>query len=228
LIETQVSIWISTQNQPGESSRRAMCAGPRRRSFSEANILAKEPRECPPLTVLVAIGIVVYVIGQQLVGGGLSGKRVVVLPAVLTVIGIVEISGHNSHPGATDIVLLVVSAAIAIATGAGLGAMTRLERRDGYLWAQLPKQGLWLWSGLIASRLVITGIAHAAGPHAAAGTTAIRWCSVSTIPLRRWWSFPGPSGPVSRSLPRRTAPCSAPAGSLTRPDARVEQRRPAG
>jgi hypothetical protein len=125
------------------------------------------------LTVLAAIGIVVYVIGQQLVGSALSGKRVVVLPVVLTVIGIVDISGSKSHPGTTDIVLLVVSAAIAIAVGAALGAMTRLERRDGHLWAQLPRQGLWLWGGLIASRLVIAGIAHAADAHVAAGTTVI-------------------------------------------------------
>jgi hypothetical protein len=125
------------------------------------------------LTVLVAIGIVVYLIGQQLAGSPLQGKRVVVLPAVLTAIGIVNISGQKSHLSATDIVLLVVSAAIAIAIGAGLGAMTRLQRRDGYLWAQLPKRGLWLWGGLIVSRLVVTGVAHAAGAHVAAGTTAI-------------------------------------------------------
>jgi hypothetical protein len=125
------------------------------------------------LTVLVAIGIIIYVIGQQLLGSALSGKRVVVLPAVLTVIGIIDVSGQKSHLAATDIVLLVVSAAIAIATGAGLGALTRLERRDGYLWAQLPKRGLWLWGGLIVSRLVIIGIAHASGADAAAGTAAI-------------------------------------------------------
>jgi hypothetical protein len=125
------------------------------------------------LTVLVAIGIIVFVIGQQLLGGALQGKRVIVLPAVLTVIGIVELSGNKSHPDATDIVLLLVSAAIAIATGVGLGAITRLERRDGYLWAQIPRRGLWLWGGLIVSRLAITGIAHAAGAHVAAGTAAI-------------------------------------------------------
>jgi hypothetical protein len=125
------------------------------------------------LTVALAIGIIVYVIGQQVVGTALSGKRVVVLPAVLTVIGIVDITGQKSHPDATDIVLLVVSAVIAIGIGAGLGAITRLERRDGYLWAQLPKQGLWLWAGLIITRLIITGIAHAADAHVAAGTTAI-------------------------------------------------------
>lgn len=126
-----------------------------------------------PLTVLVAIGIIVYVIGQQVVGSALKGKRLVVLPAALTVIGIVEISGSKVHPDATDIVLLVVSAAIAIAIGIGLGAMTRLERRDGYLWAQLPKRGLWLWGGLIVSRLAVTGIAQGSGAHLAAGTAAI-------------------------------------------------------
>lgn len=125
------------------------------------------------LTVVAVIGIVVYVIGRQLVGGSVSGKRLIVLPAVLTVIGILDLSGHGSHPGATDIVLLIVSAVIAIAIGLGLGAITRLQRRDGYLWGQLPKQGLWLWGALIASRLLIIGIAHASGAHVAAGTTAI-------------------------------------------------------
>lgn len=125
------------------------------------------------LTVLVVIGIIVYVIGQQLVGSALSGKRLVVLPAVLTVIGIVDVAGNGSHPGATDIVLLIVSAAIAIAIGVALGTITRLERRGGYLWARLPKSGLWLWGGLIVSRLLISGVGHVAGAHVAAGSAAI-------------------------------------------------------
>ena len=125
------------------------------------------------LTVLVVIGIIVYVIGQQLVGSALRGKRLVVLPALLTLVGIVEVAGNGSHPGGTDIVLLSVSAAIAIASGVALGTITRLERRDGYLWAQLPKSGLWLWGGLIVSRLLISGVGHAAGAHVAAGSAAI-------------------------------------------------------
>ena len=127
----------------------------------------------PVLTVLAAVAVIGYVIWQQLVGGPLSGKRVVVLPAVLIVIGIVEITSNKSHPGATDIVLLVVSAVVAIATGAGLGAMTRLERRQGHLWAQVSKQGLWLWAALIASRIAVAVIAQSADAHLAAGTTAI-------------------------------------------------------
>jgi hypothetical protein len=125
------------------------------------------------LTVLVAIGIVGYVIWQQVTGASLRGKRVVVLPAILTGIGVLDLSSSKSPVSALDIVLLVVSAAVAVAIGLALGAMTRLERRDGHLWAQLPMRGLWLWGGLIVSRLVITGIAHASGAHLAAGTTAI-------------------------------------------------------
>jgi hypothetical protein len=126
-----------------------------------------------PLIVLAAAGLIVYVIGHQLAGSALSGRRLVVLPALLTVIGIVEISGDKAHADETDIVLLVLSAAIAVAIGAVLGAMTRLERRDGYLWAQLPKQGLWLWGGLIVSRVLISAVADASGAHVAAGSAAI-------------------------------------------------------
>jgi hypothetical protein len=67
----------------------------------------------------------------------------------------------------------VIGAAIAIAVGLGLGAITRLERRDGSLWAQLPTNGLWLWGGLIVSRLAIVGVAHASGAHLAASSSAI-------------------------------------------------------
>ncbi len=125
------------------------------------------------LTAVLALGVIVYVIGQQVLGSPVQGKRMVVLPAVLTVIGVADLAGHGSHPGARDILILVVGGAIATAIGVALGAITRLERREGYLWAQLPKRGLWLWGGLFVSRLVLIGIAHATGAHVAAGTSAI-------------------------------------------------------
>jgi hypothetical protein len=125
------------------------------------------------LTALAAIAIIVYVIGQQILGAPQRGKRMVLLPLILTGVGIADLSGHGSHPGVADIVLLTVSAVLAIAVGLSLGAMTRLERRDGYLWTQLPKSGLWLWAGLIAGRLIITVIAHGVSADFAAGTSAI-------------------------------------------------------
>lgn len=125
------------------------------------------------LTVLVAVGIIAYTIGQQVMGTALTGRRVVLLPAVLTGVGILDLTGHNVHPGGTDIALIAISAAVAIGIGLALGAMTKIERRNGYLWAKLPKQGLWLWAALIASRVAITAVASISDAHVAAGTTAI-------------------------------------------------------
>jgi hypothetical protein len=125
------------------------------------------------LTVLVAVGLIVYLIAQQVAGTALRGKRVVMLPAILTVIGVLDISSNKAHASAADLALLVAGAAIAIVIGLALGAMTRLECRDGSLWAKLPAKGLWLWGGLILSRLAIVGVAHASGAHLAAGTSAI-------------------------------------------------------
>ena len=56
------------------------------------------------LTVLAAIAVLVFVIGHQVMGSAVRGKRLIVLPAVLTVIGILDMTGHESHAGATDVV----------------------------------------------------------------------------------------------------------------------------
>ncbi|HTX13551.1 MAG TPA: hypothetical protein VME22_33345 [Solirubrobacteraceae bacterium] len=122
------------------------------------------------LETLGLIGIFVYVIAQQMVGSAITGRRLIVLPGVLTVIGILNISGT---PGAMDIGLLALGGVVAVAIGLGLGAMTRLEQRGGYLWGQVSKRGLWLWAALILSRVLIVGIAHVAGAHVAASTGAI-------------------------------------------------------
>ena len=129
------------------STRRPMCERSWRHSVRGSVNLAKGASEMSVLTALVAIAIIVFVVGQQVVGGALRGKRVVMLPVILTVIGVVEIASSKSHPHAIDIILLVVGAAIAIAIGLGLGAMTRLERRNGCLWAQLSTRGCGCGAG---------------------------------------------------------------------------------
>jgi hypothetical protein len=125
------------------------------------------------LTVVAVIAIIVYVVGRQLVGSAVSGKRLVLLPAILSVVGILDLSGHGAHLTAVDVALLACSAVVAIAVGLKLGAMTRLERRGGYLWAQLPQRGLWLWGALVASRIAIAAVGEVAGAHAVVGSGAI-------------------------------------------------------
>jgi hypothetical protein len=125
------------------------------------------------LEVLAVIAIVAYVIGRQLLGESLRGKRVLLLPAILTVVGLTRLGGGGHHVHPADVACLVVSGVIAAAIGAGQGAMMRLENRDGGLWGRMPATGLLLWVALIGSRLVMTVVASALGAHVAASTAPI-------------------------------------------------------
>lgn len=125
------------------------------------------------VTVVAVIAIVAFVIGRQLVGGPVQAKRLFAPGVILTAIGISDLCGHGSHPNGLDIVLITMSAAIAIGVGVCLAMLTRLERRDGFLWAQLSRTGLWAWGALIASRLAMITVAHAAGAPLAAGSSAV-------------------------------------------------------
>jgi hypothetical protein len=125
------------------------------------------------LEVLAVIAIVGFVIGRQLMGEPLRGKRVVLLPAVLIVIGFADLTSDGRHPQAADVLCLVISAVIAAGIGAGQGSVLRLESRNGALWGQMPLRGLWLWIALVASRVVMTLVASGLHAHLAASTAGI-------------------------------------------------------
>jgi hypothetical protein len=113
--------------------------------------------------VLAVVAVIGYVIGRQLMGEPLRGKRVVVLPVLLAVGGAADLGTHSRHVRPADIVFLVISGLIAVTIGLLQGRMMRLESRNGALWGQLPVRALWLWAALVGSRLILTLIALAVG-----------------------------------------------------------------
>jgi hypothetical protein len=124
------------------------------------------------LEILVVIGVVGFVIYQQVAGQAVRGRRLIVLPAVLTVVGFLDL--HNAkHLDTADIVWLTVGAIGSLLIGLAFGAITRLRERDGALWAQLPPPGLWLWVGLIAWRALVMALAYKSGAHVAASATPL-------------------------------------------------------
>ena len=125
------------------------------------------------LEIAAVIAIVVYIIGRQLQGQPLRGKKVVLLPVVLTIIGASDLGSNHVHVQPADVAFLIIGAVITAGIGVALGAVTRLENRDGALWGQLPAKGLWLWLLLILSRVVVTGIADASGAKVAAASSTI-------------------------------------------------------
>jgi len=125
------------------------------------------------IRVLAVIAIVGYVIGRQLIGEPLRGKRVVVLPVILAVAGVADLGEHGRQVELADVICLVISGLIAVTIGLLQGGTIRLECRNGALWGQMPVRGLWLWALLVGSRLIMTVIALAVGAKVAGSSAPI-------------------------------------------------------
>jgi hypothetical protein len=125
------------------------------------------------IRVLAVIAIIGYVIGRQLMGEPLRGKRVVLLPVILAVAGAVDLGKHGRHVETADVICLVISGLIAVTIGLLQGRMIRLEDRNGALWGQMPVRALWLWALLVGSRLIMTVIALAVGAKVAGSSAPI-------------------------------------------------------
>jgi hypothetical protein len=125
------------------------------------------------IRVLAVVAIIGYVIGRQLLGEPLRGKRVVLLPVILAAAGVADLGKHGHHVEPADVICLVISGLIAVTTGLLQGRMMRLEARNGALWGQMPVRGLWLWALLVGSRLIMTVIALAVGAKVAGSSAPI-------------------------------------------------------
>jgi hypothetical protein len=123
--------------------------------------------------IVAVIAIVGYVIGRQLTGEALRGRRVVLLPLILTVVGAADLrnGAHAIRP--IDVDCLVVGGLVVAAIGLLQGRALRLESRAGALWGQLPVNGLWLWLALIVSRVLMTLIASGLDAKVAASGSTI-------------------------------------------------------
>ncbi|HTC69103.1 MAG TPA: hypothetical protein VK662_05985 [Acidothermaceae bacterium] len=125
------------------------------------------------LPIIAGIAIVTYVIGRQLIGEPLRGKRVVLLPVILTVIGVADLGGKKHPVQPADVVCLIIGGLVVAAIGAAQGRAMRLESRNGSLWGQLPPKALWLWLLLIVSRVLMIGVADGVHAHVAASSATI-------------------------------------------------------
>jgi hypothetical protein len=125
------------------------------------------------IEIIVVIGLIGYIIFRQVQGEPLRGKRAVLLPAILTLVGFLNLRSGGGHLTSADILCLVIGAAGSAAIGLAFGAVTRLESRGGYLWAQLPLRGLWLWAALVGWRVLVMVLATGMHAHIAAATSTL-------------------------------------------------------
>ena len=126
------------------------------------------------IEILAVLGIIGYVIFRQVQGEPLRGKRTVLLPAVLTVIGFLNLHGSGgARLAGADVTCLVIGTAGSVAIGLAFGAVMRLESRGGFLWAQLPLRWVWLWAALAGWRVAVIVLASGMHAHVAASSATL-------------------------------------------------------
>lgn len=127
-----------------------------------------------PLTILLGIAAVGYVMWSRLKGQPLQAKRLLVLPAVLIVIGILGLTGSSArHLTSADLAFLAISVVTSVVLGAARGATIQLYNNQGELWQRYRLSTVGLWIALIATKIVLMGVAGATGAAAGGGTNSL-------------------------------------------------------
>ena len=113
-----------------------------------------------PVQVILIIAAVAYVLISRMIGQPAQAKRMLVLPAVLAVIGLTDIS--DGLKSVTSIVFLIATAAISVLLGAARGATVRISRRNDVAFVRYTGWTVLLWVVNLAvkfgANLVLSGI----------------------------------------------------------------------
>jgi hypothetical protein len=109
--------------------------------------------------ILLIVAAVVYVVAGRLAGQPLQAKRLVVIPAAMTIYGLTQLG----HPAAIAILTLVVEAVIGFGLGLLRGITIHVYERAGHLWFRYRPLTLAIWAATIAVRVVIAVGAHLIG-----------------------------------------------------------------
>jgi hypothetical protein len=82
-----------------------------------------------PIEIILVIGVVCYILIRRLLGEPAEGKRMLLLPAVLVVVGVLNVTKLTQTP--LSVVFLVATTAISMVLGLLRGVSIRLFPRDG-------------------------------------------------------------------------------------------------
>jgi L-ascorbate metabolism protein UlaG (beta-lactamase superfamily) len=108
---------------------------------------------------VLLIGFVLYKrITPQPVG---SPKKLLLLPALLTVIGVTNLS--HAHLDHVDVAVTVVAAIVSVVGGATRGAVDTFDTRNGFLSVRWGAAALIALVATLAARVMIDGVGVAAG-----------------------------------------------------------------
>ena len=124
-----------------------------------------------PLVVVLLVAGVGYVLWRRSKGEPVQTRRLLVLPAVFTILGVIDLTKAGApHLSPADVAFVVTGALISFGLGAARGATVELFPRGGYLYQRYRKTTVALWAALVAAKLGLDLAAHLAGATGAQGT----------------------------------------------------------
>src|SRR6478752_1157719 len=124
--------------------------------------------------VVLALAVVGYVLASRIAGQPVNTRRLLVLPGVLTAMGLLQLSGAvTAGLRPQDLGLLAVGLAAAAGLGVARGATVTVAVRDGRPWLRYRAATLALWAATVAVRVGLTVLAHAAGAAVASSGPAL-------------------------------------------------------
>jgi hypothetical protein len=113
------------------------------------------------LTVLITAAVIVFVLIRRFAGEPLEGRRLVILPLAVTVIGATQLGDLHFSP--LDVAVLAVEGLAAAALGAVRGTTVQVYSRDGHLWYRYRPLTIAVWIASILLRVLQTAAGHALG-----------------------------------------------------------------
>ncbi|MGQ4514395.1 hypothetical protein [Streptomyces sp. DW26H14] len=104
-----------------------------------------------PVEIVLIVAAVGYVLVRRMMGEPAQAKRMLILPAVLCVIGLSDVSGEVTT--SMSLLFLVATAAISVVLGMLRGASVRISQRDGLAFVRYTGVTVLLWVLNLAVKL---------------------------------------------------------------------------
>lgn len=117
-----------------------------------------------PLEVVLIIALIAYVLIRRMAGQPAQGKKLLILPAIIMVIGITSLS-HTWSPLA--VAFLAATTAISFIIGILRGVSIKLFEKDGIVWMRYTGKTVALWVANIGIKVVAAITIAAIDPTAA-------------------------------------------------------------
>lgn len=155
--------------------------------------------------VAIALLLVVRMISRQLRGSAITAQALVVLPAILLGLGVLNAGHALSTATPTELAVLALDLAVLLGLGLARGASIQVTLRNGVPFQQGGALTIVLWLVTVAIRVGMAFGAHAlgvAGALTSASVAATLGVSIAAQNALIWWKAQRLGAPLAAGTRR--------------------------